>query len=53
MALVNAIGRRSLIVGFFFFGTITVLDSAHEFGLISSCFMISLSSLLFNIIIWN
>ena len=32
VALVNAIGRLSLIVGFF--STITVLDSAHEFGLI-------------------
>ena len=40
VALVNAIGRRSLIVGFFFFGTITVLDSVHESGLISSCLII-------------
>ena len=40
VALVNDIGRRSLIVGFFFFGTIIVLDNAHEFGLISSCLMI-------------
>ena len=40
VALVNAIGRRSLIVVFFFFGIITVLDSAHEFGFISSCLMI-------------
>ena len=40
VALVNVIGHRSLIVGFFFFGTITVLDRAHAFGLISPCLMI-------------
>ena len=40
VTLVNAKGRRSLIVVFFFCGTITVLDSAHESGIISFCLMI-------------
>ena len=35
VTLVNAFGRISLIVGFVFFSTITVLDRAHESGLIS------------------